>query len=184
MTTIAYDGVVLAADGSAFIANLQQPIIKHRKLVLANLADVAKQRMGLSRLPADATLCYAFCGDVEKINEVLSWMHYGTDRPRLDDNTADFGLIVMQGTGRVWILLPNLTTYETTAPVASGSGMRYAMGALHAGVSAVDCIKQSIEHTANAGVGVVTWDSLTDELTSAHTTLKAMIDTQGLNHGV
>lgn len=77
MTTIAYDGVVLAADGAAFIANLKQPIIKHRKLVLAKLADAAKQRLGLSQLPADATLCYAFCGDIEKINEVLSWMCYG-----------------------------------------------------------------------------------------------------------
>lgn len=184
MTTIAYDGVVLAADGAAFVANIKQPIIKLRKLVLANLSDVAKKRMGLTLLPLDATLCYAFCGDVEKVNEVLSWMRYGGDLPELDQNVVDAGMIVMSGTGRVWVLLPNLTTYETKAPYAAGSGMRYAMGALHAGRSAVDTIEQAIAHTTFAGIGVVTWDSLTDELTSAHTTLKAMIDTQRLNHGV
>lgn len=181
MTTIAYDGRTLAVDGSVFAGLLKQPCIKLHRINANSTPATVLDRLGLLGFGNDAEFCYAWCGTVAEINLVKKWLTEGGEIPKLDQDVSDNGLIVHKDTGRVFSLLPNLTTTEVTIPTASGSGMGYAMGCLDSGLYAIDAIRKAIHRTTYAGIGVVFYDISTGVIKATTNELNNLINKQEMN---
>ena len=181
MTTIAYDGRILAIDGSVFAGPLKQPCIKLQRINAKETPLTVLDRLGLLGFGNEAEFCYAWCGTVAEINLVKKWLAEGGEIPKLDQDVSDNGLIVHKDTGRVFSLLPNLTTMEVTIPTSSGSGMGYAMGCLDSGLDARDTIKKAIHRTTYAGSGVVFYDVHSGIIAATTNELSNLINKQEMN---
>lgn len=150
MTTIAFDGRYLVADTAANIGGI---LTYTQKIHKVYISETRRYEMGF---PADVgkhDLYYASCGIVSETVATLLWLEGGETKPTFANAPHGLGLIVEMRTGRVWIIETSLYVSETTAPIAAGSGMEFAMGALIAGMTAKQVINLAIENTVFAGLG-------------------------------
>jgi hypothetical protein len=139
MTTIAFDGMTLAADrrmGGGY-----------------NVPKVFKLRDGRYA---------AGCGDYDYVLEIIHWLNRGSPRddvPVLPDKNEDgepaAEVIVVSAKGVVsWLTWPFLREQKLTeTKVAFGSGSDYALGAMAAGATARQALKIAHRYDPDTGMG-------------------------------
>jgi ATP-dependent protease HslVU (ClpYQ) peptidase subunit len=123
MTTIAYKAGILAGDSQA----TDDQVWQTRKVI---------------RLSTSAgSLLVGWCGDVHAALVFLEWLKNDQSR-KPDISNEDFEAIVVAETGRVTIWTQSLVGWRPEGKFfAIGSGGKAAMGAMHAGKSAVEAVK-------------------------------------------
>lgn len=123
MTTIAYKAGVLAGDSQA-------------------TDDQLWQTNKIERLSTSAgKLLVGWCGDVHSALVFMEWLKNEQSR-KPDISNEDFEAIVVAETGRVTIWNQSLVGWRPEGRFfAIGSGAKAAMGAMHAGKSAVEAVK-------------------------------------------
>lgn len=129
MTTIAWDGRVLAADS-----------------LLTACGNRAKAKK-VFRLK-DGSL-YGGCGDYQIVLAVKAWLN-GGEKPKLDDN-ADFHCLLVKSDGVYSLanLLVEMPIMESFAAV--GSGQDFALAALHLGKSAKEAVEVACRFDVSTG---------------------------------
>lgn len=144
MTTIAWDGKVLAGDQCSWSGGVRRRV---RKVFKIESKDRGPLLVGFSGNSA-----FCLC--------VLKWMRGEGDRPNPDDFFTKDELtrqcaVVIDAHGHCWNLgntlhweLMNETFY------ANGAGQEFAWGALEAGASAVQAIEIAAKRSDYAGFGV------------------------------
>jgi ATP-dependent protease HslVU (ClpYQ) peptidase subunit len=123
MTTVAYRNGILAADSQATDSQLWE---------VQKLFDLDTSA---------GRLMVGVCGDIHAALVFVEWLKNEQSR-KPDINNEDFEAIVIGKTGRVTIWTQSLVGLTPRGNFfAIGSGGPVAMGAMHAGKSAVDAVK-------------------------------------------
>jgi len=156
MTTIAFDGEVLAADGVAWDGTLR---INVNKLNHVTLGENAAKRLGL---PIGAEIVWAHCGNLELLQLALQWMRGERDMPDVEKE-AMIGLIVDKSSGICYGLtgIYTLNHYLVGQVLGAGSGAKMAVAAMEAGATATGAIEITKRISDEAG-GVITYYTLPD----------------------
>lgn len=137
MTTVAWDGVRLAADRQRRAAYRLIPARKVHKLV----------RGGKELLVAGA-------GDSFYIEGVLNWMR-GGEQPNLEKPEDGCTLMAVDQQFRVWVTDWRMVWVQhDVRQWAIGSGGDYAMAAMYCGKNAVEAIDIASELDSDTGLGV------------------------------
>lgn len=125
MTTIACDGTGMAGDGQTACSG-----------TIVGTSSVKVRRL-------DTGALFGSCGTVGDAEFFATWLETGAqgDPPKL---AGDFGCIVLEPNGRILQCGDSGRLMEVEGPMAMGSGMDYAMGALHAGAD----LRRAIEIAA------------------------------------
>jgi hypothetical protein len=140
MTTIAWDGTTLAADGAGWSGGVKHRIRKVHKI---------KARDG-------RVFLVAMSGDQAFANMVLAWMR-GGQHPGAYPNTDGVTIAVVIDEKRsVWRLDSQKLAYSQVLEKihSSGAGQEVAIGALEAGATAVQAIRIAMKRTDMAGLAV------------------------------
>lgn len=123
MTTIAWDGKVLATDSRMCAGNIVR----------------SERTQKLWRIEG---MLVAFSGDYQDTTQAVQWFKCGmpeNSRPKLNDTFR--ALVVMPGR-RIWTYEDKLVGFEVKAKIAAtGSGVELALGAMAAGANAVQAVK-------------------------------------------
>lgn len=123
MTTIAYRNGILAGDSQATDDQLWQATKIHSVKTSAG------------------TLLVGVAGDVHSGLVFIEWLKNDQSR-KPDIANESFEAIVIAETGRVTVWNPSLVGWRPDGRFfAIGSGAQSAMGAMHAGKSAVEAVK-------------------------------------------
>lgn len=131
MTTIAFDGTVLAADTQASL--FKDPI---RKIYLL-----------------DSGAVFGASGNVEDLYAALAWLREGGGKPKLQNNFH--GILIRHR--KAVLLEEGLIEMPFSGPfVAIGSGREFAMGALYCGASASAAIHCAHSYDPSTGSGIET----------------------------
>lgn len=144
MTTVAYDGVTLAADRAAWSAGMKYRVRKVHKI---------KATDGRQYL-------VACCGDGHFAQALLCWMR-GGPHPGSYPSTDNIVIaVVIDEKRRIWRMESAALRYGRVLERvhACGGGQDFAIGALEAGATAVQAIRIAIKRSDMAGLGV---DSVT-----------------------
>lgn len=144
MTTIAWDGNILAADSCSWSGGTRRRV---RKVFKVTARDGGRYLV-------------AFAGKGDFAMQVLRWMRGQGERP----NPLDFMTVgevgeqcalVIDEKRRVWQLGCSLTYTPTTERIyAFGAGQDFAWGALEAGASAYAAVRIAMKRSDYAGLGV------------------------------
>jgi len=121
MTTIAWDGKTMAADGCVSGDVIIQGGVRKVYLINGGMAG--------------------FAGLLEDGMIFIDWLRKGADggnRPEMD---KDFLGLYVNASGRVTEFGPKLFGYRAGKPAAIGSGAAAAMGAMLAGKDALTAVK-------------------------------------------
>ncbi len=133
MTTIAYDGKVLAVDSQTSANDMR--IGSAQKII--HLAD--------GRL-------LAFAGSCSCVPEIVSWLN-GGEKPTLFENESADGIIVSLDGSAVEIN-KNLRMYPACVPWSGGSGWIIALVAMRCGKTAFEAIEIACEMDNGSGLPV------------------------------
>lgn len=154
MTTIAYDGRYVVADGRSTIGNLVTGK-KARKIWVIDLMVNGLQEKAI----------FAGAGSYQSINMVRSHLEredflMAEVVPELEPGSFS-GMVVLQD-GRCYILEDRLVPMEQEYPAALGSGTDYAMAAMALGKTAIEAVKVACDLDVYSGgeLMVVDIDSL------------------------
>jgi ATP-dependent protease HslVU (ClpYQ) peptidase subunit len=143
MTTIAWDGVTLAADRCSWSSGARRRARKVFKL----------------KAPDGSQFLVAFAGSADYARSVMEWMA-GGDRPNpLNFVTADQLFhqcaLVIDDKHRIWQMCNSLIYTQMQERIyAFGGGQDFAWGALEAGASAKRAVEIAILRSDYAGFGV------------------------------
>ncbi len=142
MTTIAFDGVTLAADRGSWSGGFHQHVKKVHRVTA----------------PDGRRFLVALMGEGAFAVRVLRWMRGEIDHPGacLKDNEERDCAVVIDERRRVWRLSANRLEYvEYHGRIHSaGAGQEFAMGALMAGADAIKAIKITAQVSDYAARGV------------------------------
>ena len=136
MTTIAWDGRMLAADRMGVLDDFK--------------FDDGPKLRALS-----GGRYVACCGMAQIVERVLPWMETGGQRPEMPES-ASFSAILVTSDGDAFLIENNLIPM----PIASGqrfaigSGAQFALGAMEAGASAELAIRIANDLCVYSGFGV------------------------------
>jgi ATP-dependent protease HslVU (ClpYQ) peptidase subunit len=145
MTTIAFDGLILAADSLCCWGNMKES------------RDAEKLRF------VDGHY-YAVTGADGMLDALIAWHKAGAkpeQYPRVGETGAQ--LVVINKTLRACIYYEQDQPYGCAVPRrwAIGTGRDFAMGALHAGANAVDAVRIAANLDTRSG-GPVQWFNTND----------------------
>jgi len=122
MTTVAWDGKTLAADSQC--THYGTPLFHAEKL-----------------LKHDGHL-YGFSGAQGACLEVKKWIIGGSDENKKPQDLDDVNVIKIDPEKRIWLACQKLNFWTHNHPFwGLGSGVDYALGAMHAGVGAVQAVE-------------------------------------------
>lgn len=144
MTTVAWDGKTLAADGCSWSGGVRRRVRKVFKVQHAERGE----------------LLAAFSGSSSFCTLVLEWLKGRGERPdpTLFYERGDLDLqcaVVVDKYRRVWSLSNNLVWCEMLEPIfANGAGQEFAWGALEAGADAVRAVEIAMKRSDYAGLAV------------------------------
>ena len=134
MTTIAYDGVTLAADKQGTIDGQAFPITKIAKV---------KNEAG--------TFLVGFCGDIGDGQAFIRYVKRGfKNEPTYNDFTG----VVITKDGEVHLHGDTNVCVFKADQFAVGSGGRYAQGAMAFGATAVEAVLVASDLDTMSGLGV------------------------------
>jgi ATP-dependent protease HslVU (ClpYQ) peptidase subunit len=136
MTTVVFDGKVLAAD---------------RQLTVGDTRWGARSK--IRQLPGGGY--FAGSGESELLEEVFCWIKSGMpagSKPELKEDDGFLALIVREGC--VQFLGSRMTPTEVDAPIAIGSGRDFALAAMKCGFSAAKAVEIAAELDTGTGGGV------------------------------
>lgn len=141
MTTIAWDGKVLAADGRATSAHIIES--NNRQKIFP-----AKRGMVLKGSPI---VCWGFAGDATGIQLIKEWIETDADAPSEFPEEFKFNLLVITESS-VWELHSGFYGwYEIDDKTAIGSGEEFAISAMALNRTAVAAIQHAITLDAFSG---------------------------------
>lgn len=140
MTTIATDGKTMAGDGM---------ITENDHVCLTDHVKV--RRLSDGRL-------VGFCGNVYNWDEFASWLdRKATDAPpKVHDG---FGCIILYPGGSIRSCDEHGRTFPELAPVAIGSGARFALAAMDLGMNAEDALKYTCTRDIYSGGEITVLES-------------------------
>lgn len=140
MTTIAWDGLTLAADKGSWSGGLHQAVRKVHRITA----------------PDGRRFLVAMAGDAVFATQVLRWMR-GGDHPGqclADDLNRDVAVVIDEKR-RVFRLSSRLVYVPYEGKLhAHGAGQEIALGALMAGADAIKAIKIAMQVSDFAARGV------------------------------
>lgn len=149
MTTIAWDGVRLAADQAGWSNGMKRRVCKVFEVHATKVSGAPARRM-----------LVGFTGSASFCTQVLAWMRGERERPNPLDfmPAADLDrpcALVIDEKRKLW-LLGNDLHYQPLRDkkMALGAGQEIALGALEAGASARRAVEIAIKRTDYAGIGV------------------------------
>lgn len=135
MTTIAYKDGVVAADtqittGAGWTASSVQKI----------------HRVGPYIVGA--------CGDLVELEAMRNWLRKGMpdDAYPFPKDSESEGFIILPDGSFVCLMPEGKIVRETAAYYAWGSGCRFAIGAMAAGLSAEDAVRVAVKHDCGSGL--------------------------------
>lgn len=137
MTTIAYDGHYVVADGRSTVGNLVTGK-RARKVWIIDMMINGLQEKAI----------FAGAGSYQSINMVRSHLEredflQAEVVPELEPGS--FSGMVVLGDGRCYILEDRLVPMEQEYPTAIGSGTDYAMAAMSLGKTAIEAVELACE---------------------------------------
>lgn len=145
MTTLAYDGKMLAADRCVSIgASRSRGDAKIRKVVLAGKGT---KPFGIGA-----------CGDGFHARAILDAIQFGTEIPNpelygIEDASVAVAIAVQRG--KVWLVSAMgewMPIHEKK--MALGGGFEFAIGAMEAGASAVDAVRIAAKRSNASSHGI------------------------------
>lgn len=136
MTTIACDGKSMAGDGQREAC---------RTILTTNAVKV--QRLGDGRIVGT-------CGDTALATKLVDWLNGKGDKPegKAED---DFAALVLGHDGVIEYISGHCIPTIVPAPVAVGSGMDFAIGAMEAGKTPFEAVQIACRRDPNSG-GTIT----------------------------
>lgn len=141
MTTIATDGKSIAADG-----------LEH-----VNGTVIHRASRKLHRL-SDGSILGA-CGNMADGVAVAKWLSGFWPQPaplnRQPEVENDFGGIILTREGQVFWISSTLIPTPAEAPIAIGSGMDIAIGAMLAGVEPLEAVQIASERDVHTGGAII-----------------------------
>lgn len=150
MTTVAWDGRTLAADGAAWFGGARRRVRKVHRLDLIDRGPALVAAMGSM---AFATL-------------TLDFLVNGGAKPQFSDyelNADQETALVIDRNRKIWVVTAALVWLPFEENIfASGSGHEFAMGALEAGATAEQAVRIAMKRSDYAGLDVdtVSFDSI------------------------
>ena len=132
MTTIAFDGVTLAAD-------------TRRTFGVTPKDDTTK----IHTFSKGPWKYGAAAGDVFQILAFYDYLEGNREDPGLTDDDAI--VLVVNEAGQAYAINHLNIPYQTPVPWAIGTGGDYAMGAMHAGKTAVEAVQIASKLDVNTG---------------------------------
>ncbi len=147
MTTIAFDGRILAADSQATAGN-----IKTFDAVKVRIVEIAQE--GSHKGEKHYVAC---CGDMASARAFCDWYRdqAGSVYPKLEEDFHALA-IAPHGIAEYWDRLPYGVAAH--APVAIGSGKQIALGAMAAGKNAIEAVEIAKQHDCFTGGEVKHWE--------------------------
>jgi len=139
MTTIAWDGITLAADRAAWSNGMKYRVRKVHKV----------------RAKDGQTFLVAFCGDGHFAVNLLAWMRGGKHPGKSPDENTTIAIVIDEKR-RVWRMSSNELRYCRALEKihVTGAGQDFAIGALEAGATAIQAIKIAAKRSDMAGLGI------------------------------
>ncbi len=138
MTTIAWDGTTLAADRQCTNGGTPMPATK----LFSAVHNGRRYLYGLSGTEDFAVGFRRWCEG---------------RGPQPDAPHGELTVLCVDDKGRLWWAGGRMIWTRVTAPKwATGSGADYALGAMHAGASAVEAVRIASRLDVNTGLGVQT----------------------------
>lgn len=160
MTTIAFDGRYLAADGRActsqgMIVGRQEQKIHQMNITLGGEAKEA---------------VLGFSGSAISISALIRWLEAGGDLLSNEEGfslfafnpepeSASLGVILFVRGEETFLISEELVPFEAETPVGVGSGTPFATTAMSCGMNAVQAVYKSIEFDSNSGGKVHAFDT-------------------------
>jgi hypothetical protein len=139
MTSVAWDGVTLAADRQAVHNNTPVLWAKLRKITFRGE-------------PA----YLAFAGEIDQCNSVVDWIVAGCDPDKIPViETKNFSILVITKSKKAFYLNDGFFFYEMgKSKWAIGSGADFALGAMAHGATAEEAVGIACTLDVNSGLGV------------------------------
>jgi ATP-dependent protease HslVU (ClpYQ) peptidase subunit len=134
LTTIAYRNGQMAADSQ---------VTAGHTIIPTSVTKIARRKK-------DGALAAA-CGHLTFLSAFLAWFEAGEkgEGPPLDE--GDRGIIV-RGKGKPIEVFENTGWFEYSPEYAAfGSGLEFAMGAMHHGATAYEAIQAAVKHDPGTG---------------------------------
>ena len=156
MTTIAYDGITLAADSQITWGNIRMPRPS------CKIHIISPTRVAASSGPSAE--CF----------KLVEWLRAGaqpTDTLKLTDNPL---LLICDSSGEVWTLDNDLVLLPDEAPATIGSGADIARGAMHAGATALEAVRIAARVDISTSEPIYTFDWLSLKIRKAPTSKKPL----------
>lgn len=135
MTTIAWDGRYLAADGGSMLGNVRIPAVKVVR------SEIRRRHPALPFAPGPALL--AGCGNSGEVKALFRWLEGAGEEAH---PAGEYHIIVVTRRG-AWSIDPVLdVTFHGRSPIAIGAGGEMAMGALAMGANAAGAVDVVRKH--------------------------------------
>lgn len=132
MTTIAWDGVTLAADRRT-----------------SEGGSVYREHTKIVRIPGGFVAC---CGGTTYIHAFVSWARKGMrGKPPVAD---DLGALLAKGRRMYWVECGTVINIPRVEKLATGSGWRWAAAAMDFGCDAIGAIAYASTRDCHTGNGV------------------------------
>lgn len=145
MTTIAWDGVTLAADTRCTF-------------------DRGFREMPDGKITKIGDFVTAITGDLDDLPKFNGWVSSGMDLDNKPDMSDDFLGILIDTNGNASICGGNLLLHKVGAPFADGSGRMYAIAAMELSQDAIGAVNVASKFDTQTGLPItyVRFDRLSD----------------------
>lgn len=137
MTTLAFDGKILAADTRVTTSS---------GMVFGNTEKI---------ISLDDGRLLAGCGSISVLHAVASWLN-GGEKPKLEDGESFEGILINAGgSGHIAQEITNeMRLYPACIPWASGTGEQFAMTAMRCGKNAAEAVEVAMQLDIYSGGNV------------------------------
>lgn len=155
MTTIAFDGRYIAADGRMTCGNIITALsVKKIFPITVNFRGVEEK------------IVFAGSGAFSTIVSVVEWLKQGNDpysfdpeqvRPICEKGEVDFMFVTQDQ--QIHTMECELMPYNGEAPWGGGSGFPFAMMGMRMGLNAVQSVFEAMKHDSGSGGNVTCFDT-------------------------
>lgn len=139
MTSIAWDGITLAADSQVtddtFIDRL----------------DCKKIRRISATVRGEKTIAYGLSGCMDAFYEIEEWIKGGCSAGEFPEDVEVTGILVTESHAYEFSGKSKGRFYEIGDFIALGSGTHFCLSAMHMGFSVVDAVKHAIKLDVYSG---------------------------------